>query len=56
MSRWQFLLTSWRRQSITIKLALSQATLVILIVLIALTGYLALSYVSRQTEAARTSM
>ena len=56
MSRWQFLLTSWRRQSITIKLALSQATLVILIVLVALTGYLALSYVSRQTEAARTSL
>jgi len=50
------LLTLWRRQSITIKLALSQATLVILIVLIALTGYLALRAVSRQTEAAKTSM
>ncbi len=52
----QPVLTRWRGQSITIKLALSQATLVILIVLVALTAYAALTAVRRQADAQEVSM
>lgn len=55
MERWQAMLQVWRRQGITTKLALASGMLVTLIILVAVTGYLALSAVRRQTEAAIVS-
>lgn len=52
MSRWQPLTRRWRKLSITIKFMLAFGLLLALIVLMAVTGFLALNAVRRQTEAA----
>lgn len=52
MSNSNTLLHRWRKMSISTKFTLASSTLLGLIVLVALTGYIALTAVRRQTEAA----
>ena len=52
MTRWQPLTRRWRKLSINAKFTLAFAILLVVIVLMAVTGFLALNAVRRQTEAA----
>ena len=52
MSRWQPLTRRWGKLSITTKFMLAFGLLLVLIMLMAVTGFLALNAVRRQTEAA----